>query len=208
MLKRLLFIKQSPFYKRPNFVFWKWPFWNPFEPAEKCISKLFMEWYPIFNLKMAFFDPLVDLKWPRDTLHRIQENISHRSICTSCVFGRVWDFSTRNDLFWPLSWPRMTSRCLLLNSEKKFQSNGMHTMCIWPYFRFSTPNDLFWPRKMTSNDLEMHTIEFGGKFPTEWYAYHVHFPNGWKKTFWPLFWPQMVDFRSQWYLFRSHTIHI
>ena len=84
-------------------------------------------------------------------------------------------FWPQNDLFWPQRWPRMTSRCTPLNSEENFQSNGMHIMCIWPYFRFLTPKWPFLTPKMTSDDLEMHAIEFRRKFPIDPYAYgHIY----------------------------------
>ena len=71
-------------------------------------------------------------------------------------------FDPKMTFFDPVRWPRMTSRCTSLNSEENFQSNGMHIMCIWPYFRFSTPNDLFdpvrWPR-MTSRCTPLNSEE-------------------------------------------------
>ena len=124
-----------------------------------------------FDPKMTLFDPFDDLGWPRDTHQWIQKKISNRSICISCAFDHISDFWLQNDLFWPLRWPRMTLRCTPLNSDENFQSIDMHIMCIWPYFWLLTPKWPFLTPKMTSDDLEMHTIEFRRKFPIDWYAY-------------------------------------
>ena len=56
--------------------------------------------------------------------------ISNRLICISCAFDHISDFWPQNDLFWPLRWPRMTSRCTPLNSEENFQSIDMHIVHI------------------------------------------------------------------------------
>ena len=83
-----------------------------------------------FDPKMTLFDPLDDLGWPRDTHQWIQKKICNRSICISCAFDHISDFWPQNDLFWPLRWPRMTSRCTPLNSEENFQSIDMHIVHI------------------------------------------------------------------------------
>ena len=98
--------------------------------------------FSIFDPKMTFFDPLGDLEWPRDAHHWIQKKISNRSICISYAFGHISEFWPQNDLFWPLRWPRMTSRCTPLNSEENFQSIYMHIMHIWPEIKVMV---ILWP---------------------------------------------------------------
>ena len=79
---------------------------------------------------MTFFDPSGDLGWPQDAHQWTQKKICNRSICISCAFDHISDFWPQNDLFWPLRWPRMTSRCTSLNSEENFQSIDMHIVHI------------------------------------------------------------------------------
>ena len=185
-----------------NGLFWplSWP-----QMTSRYPSRTSGEHFPSIHMHimciwpcLRFFNPkwpwsktvktLVDLGWPRDAYYWFQRKNPSRMVCIPCAFGRISDFRPQMTFFDPVRWPRMTSRCTSLNSGENFQSNGMYIMCIWPYFRFSTPNDLFWPRKMTSDDLEMHTIGFRKKFPIEWYAYHVHL------AIFPIFDPKMTLF--------------
>jgi len=100
-----------------------------------------------------FFDPLDDLGWTWDAQHWIQNKICNRTICISCAFGHVSEFWPQNDLFWPLRWPLMNSRCTSLESEYNSESIDMHIMCIWPHFRFLTPRWPFLTPQVTSDDL-------------------------------------------------------
>ena len=129
--------------------------------------------WPIFSLKWPFLTP-DDLEWPWDAYHWIQKKISNRMVCISCVFSHITDFWPQMTFFDPIRWPRMTSRCKKMNSGENFQSNDMHIIGIWPYFRFLTPYDLFRPRKMTSDDPEMHKNELRRKFPIQRYAYQAY----------------------------------
>ena len=130
--------------------------------------------FQIYDPKMTFFDPLDDLGRTWDEHHCIQNKICSRSICISCAFGHVSEFWPQNDLFWPLRWPLMTSRCTLLESEWNLESIDMHIRCISPYFRFLTLKWPFLTPQMTSDDLKMHTIEFRRKFPIDPYAYYAY----------------------------------
>ena len=103
---------------------------------------MYLAIFLIFDPKMSLFDPLDDLGWPRDTHQWIQKKICNRSICISCAFDHISDFWPQNDLFWPLRWPRMTSRCTPLNSEENFQSIYMHIMHIWHDIQILA---LLWP---------------------------------------------------------------
>ena len=122
--------------KRPFVVSFDQCFW-----PIMCISGHISDFRP----QMTLFDPVDDPGWPWDAYHWIQKKISNRMVCISCAFDHISDFRPQNDLVWPRRWPRMTLRCIPLDSEKNFQSNGMHIMCIWPFFRFSTPKMTFWP---------------------------------------------------------------
>ena len=74
--------------------------------------------------------------------NRIQNIICDRSICISCAFDHISDFSPKNGLFWPLRWPRMTSRCTWLDSEENFQQIHMHICILYAiseiFFQFET----------------------------------------------------------------------
>ena len=103
---------------------------NPTMDYESYAYHMHLAIFQIFDPKMTLFDPLDDLEWPRDTHQWIQKKICNRSICISCAFDHISDFWPQNDLFWPLRWPRMTSRCTPLNSEENFQSIDMHIVHI------------------------------------------------------------------------------
>ena len=66
------------------------------------------------------------------------------------------------------------------------QSIYMSIMCIWPCFRFLTSEWHFLTPKITSDDLEMHSIKIRMKFGIDWYAYHVHL------AIFPIFNPKMT----------------
>ena len=65
---------------------------------ESYAYHVYMVAFQIYDPKMTF-SPWIDLGWPWNAHHWIENKILDRSICISCAFGHVSNFWPLNDLF-------------------------------------------------------------------------------------------------------------